>query len=205
MSPIATKNYTMHRIMKTFSANTCKLSLCAFLAVNTGLAQAACDLTVSQTTPKNHFTNNRDGTVTDNTTGLMWSVCLYGQTGSDCTLGSATVSAWDSALIQLDSVINYWPGYLNYTDWRIPNVKELASILEAQCSSPSLNPEVFPINSGGTDATWTSSPDTTTAQNIWAISFNTNGDTVTVDRTTATLGLRLVRGGNGNSGAAMGF
>lgn len=164
---------------------------------------ANCDTAVPPTTPPEHFTNNRDGTITDNTTELMWTLCLYGQIGSDCTGtdiningGSVWEGNWDDAL----ALINYlsmngtylgYGGYIN-EGWRLPNVKELASILEAQCSFSTLNPFVFPAASGGTVATWTSSPDRMNVQNSWAVDFNANGDAHSADRT--TMGhVRLVR------------
>jgi len=115
---------------------------------------------------------------------LMWAICLYGQNGSDCSTGTAWVGSWDGALTELDQTI-IGTGYLNYDDWRMPNVKELASIIEAQCSSPSLNPDVFPAASAGSAPTWTSSPDTDDAQNIWS-------EVAPKDRTTTQF-LRLVR------------
>ena len=64
----------------------------------------------------NSFTNNGDGTVTDQATGLMWS-------RADC--GSGLL--WSNALawVQARNAANY----LGHSDWRMPNVKELQGIV----------------------------------------------------------------------------
>lgn len=65
----------------------------------------------------NHFVNNGDGTVTDLATGLMWSQSDSG-TGYDWPGALAWVQAKDAA------------NYLGYSDWRLPNIKELVSIVD---------------------------------------------------------------------------
>lgn len=62
----------------------------------------------------NDFTENGNGTITDKTTGLMWA-----QDDGGVTLdwGNALAYAENSELAE-------------YTDWRLPNVKELQSIVD---------------------------------------------------------------------------
>jgi len=182
-----------------FTSKAClvaRVSLTSLLMACSMASFATCDNTVPLTTPAENFTNNRDGTITDETTGLMWAMCLSGQDddGIGCETMSAYLYTWDQALNAADNA----SGYLDYYDWRMPNVKELASILEAQCTSPALNLAVFPEVTGGSAQTWTSSPDMTDAQNVWAVDFFANGDVVAVDRDTATLHLRLVRDADGD-------
>ena len=43
------------------------------------------------------YTDNKDGTVTDNNTGLMWQKCSAGQDGDTCNSGSATTLTWAQA------------------------------------------------------------------------------------------------------------
>ena len=62
----------------------------------------------------NDFTGNGDGTVTDSATGLMWQEDDSGS-GLD----------WDNALTYAE---NLTVG--GYDDWRLPNVKELQSIVD---------------------------------------------------------------------------
>lgn len=62
----------------------------------------------------NDFTNNGDGTITDHATGLMW------QQNDN---GSAIL--WEDALSYAEN-----HSYAGYSDWRLPNVKELQSIVD---------------------------------------------------------------------------
>ena len=64
----------------------------------------------------NSFTNNSDGTVTDQATGLTWS---RADNGSGVLWSNAL--AW----VQAMNLSNY----LGHSDWRMPNVKELQSIV----------------------------------------------------------------------------
>ncbi|THB74268.1 MAG: DUF1566 domain-containing protein [Desulfobacteraceae bacterium] len=65
----------------------------------------------------NDFEDNMDGTVTDHATGLMWSTDDSGQGMS-----------WEEALawVQDKNIENH----LGYTDWRLPNAKEMQSLVD---------------------------------------------------------------------------
>ena len=65
----------------------------------------------------NEFMDNGDGTITDQATGLMWS-----QTDSDEGMD------WESALAYAQTQND--ANYFGYSDWRLPNVKELQSIVD---------------------------------------------------------------------------
>jgi hypothetical protein len=84
---------------------------------------------------KNNFHDNADGTVTDRATGLMWSKADSG-TGMNWQL----VLAW---VQQLNAT-----NYLGHHDWRLPNAKELQSLLDYS-RVPAIAP-VFQI-SGSSD------------------------------------------------------
>ncbi|HUU03010.1 MAG TPA: DUF1566 domain-containing protein [Myxococcota bacterium] len=60
------------------------------------------------------FTDNGDGTVTDQTTGLLWQ-----QDDSDLGLN------WEGALAYCESL-----DLANHSDWKLPNAKELQSIID---------------------------------------------------------------------------
>lgn len=88
---------------------------------------------------QNRFVDNGDGTVTDLATGLMW-------TKNDSGFGMT----WEEALewVQEKNAENY----LGYNDWRLPNAKELQSIVDYTRSpdttdSPAIDPifECTPI------------------------------------------------------------
>lgn len=91
-------------------------------------------------TPTADFIDHQDGTVTHRTTGLMWQKCVLGQTYSNgsCS-GEATAYMLSTAL---DLAANYTAA--GYSDWRLPNAKELYSIVDDSCANPAINTEVFP-------------------------------------------------------------
>ncbi|MDY7077248.1 MAG: DUF1566 domain-containing protein [Chloroflexota bacterium] len=65
----------------------------------------------------NDFVDNGDGTITDNATALMWMQTDSGE-GMD----------WETALDYAQEMNE--ANYLGYSDWRLPNVKELQSIVD---------------------------------------------------------------------------
>ena len=102
---------------------------------------------VVPSTPASAFLDNGDGTVTDNVSGgigHMWMRCSLGQEwdGATCT-GSAEEYTWREALEAVEA-LNNDGGYAVHTDWRLPNVKELASIVENRCFAPAVNGVLFP-------------------------------------------------------------
>lgn len=62
----------------------------------------------------NDYTDNLDGTITDSSTGLMWA-----QADNEGGIN------WEDALILAEN-----SDLSGYTDWRLPNVKELQSIVD---------------------------------------------------------------------------
>ena len=59
---------------------------------------------------------------------------------------------------------------LNSTsDWRLPNIKELASIVEEACYGPAINLELFPDTPS--DDFWSSSPDAYDSRSAWYVYF----------------------------------
>ena len=149
----------------------------------------------------NRYTDHGDGTISDARTGLMWMQCSYGQTydGGDTNgdgficEGSPTFGSWQQAF-SWAAASNTSEAY-GYNDWRLPNVKELGSIVDFSKHTPAINSSIFPSTSTG--SYWTSTPskvldgnsnDDTQSANIW---FQT-GDHGLNNRTT-DLYLRLVR------------
>ncbi|MBF0573072.1 MAG: DUF1566 domain-containing protein [Desulfamplus sp.] len=66
---------------------------------------------------KNSFTDNKNGTITDSATNLMWS-----QDDSGAGMN------WEKALAWVQQKNN--EKYLGFSDWRLPNAKELQSIVD---------------------------------------------------------------------------
>lgn len=121
-------------------------SVLALLPLTHAVAQTCKTTSIPASSPTNQFTDNKNGSVTDKKTGLTWKKCSEGQVwnraNGKCT-GSVTPYAWKAALNRT-TVINRTGGFLGKTDWRLPNIKELTSIVEEQCYSPAINLAVFP-------------------------------------------------------------
>jgi hypothetical protein len=107
-------------------------------------SRADCDTSVYPlSSPTSQFENGNDGTVTDKQSKLMWMRCAVGQSWAQGTcVGQTTGLSWADAE-QAAKAINK-AGKFFYSDWRLPQLPELASISERQCRSPRINLEVFP-------------------------------------------------------------
>lgn len=112
--------------------------------------------------PTTRFIDHGDGTVTDNLTGLMWV--------KDASHDGTVLRNWSSALGFVTSM-NVGVGTLGYTDWRLPNIHELDSLIDYGATGPAL-PLGHPFTNiqtttwGGGCAYWSS----TSARPWWTTS-----------------------------------
>ncbi len=116
------------------------------------------------TTITNHFTDNGDGTITDNLTQLVWQ-----------KIPNTETFIWDRALVYAEG-LTIGPS----SDWRLPNIKELQSINNELAT----NPSVFaPFFTGlGVHNYWSSTtlPNQTLRAWYWSTTFGiTTYDTKT--------------------------
>jgi hypothetical protein len=95
------------------------------------------------------YRDNGDGTVTDLNTGLMWEKKVEGSGCLHCVNDESY--RW-SIGIEDGSQTSIWDwldalnasNFAGHSDWRIPNVRELHSIVHYGFSSPSLDPVFGP-------------------------------------------------------------
>lgn len=73
------------------------------------------------------LTDNGNGTVTDSGTLLTWQQ------------GENSAMTWDAALTYCEGLT-----LAGQTDWRLPNIKELSSIVDDSRISPAINTTLFP-------------------------------------------------------------
>lgn len=76
------------------------------------------------------YTDNGDGTVTDNVTGLMWQQSA--DQNGDGAIDAADKLSYSNALAAADSLI-----LAGYDDWRLPTIKELYSLIVFDGTDPS--------------------------------------------------------------------
>ncbi|NEX15358.1 MAG: hypothetical protein C1943_01660 [Halochromatium sp.] len=113
------------------------------------------------------FVNHGNGTVTDMKTGLMWGQCSAGQSGASCS-GTVVSMTWEAALAYAE-----YTTLAGYSDWRLPNLKELNSLIDTGSHRPSIDGEAFPATRAS--RYWSSSP---TASHpdypwyAWSVSFD---------------------------------
>jgi len=89
--------------------------------------------------PIHTLVNNGDGTTTDLLTGLMWEQ------------GDSTDANWEAALARCEGL-----SLGGHSDWRLPNIKELISILDIRYK-PAIRYSYFPaVNCGYWSNNWTS-------------------------------------------------
>ena len=112
------------------------------------------------------FTVSADGTeVTDGRTGLVWRCCAEGMvaTGGTCT-GTASTFTHEQAMVRArDQAAS------TSVAWRLPNVKELTSIVDRSKSNPAIDTVAFPATPA--NAFWSSSPDVGSAGGAWYVGF----------------------------------
>jgi hypothetical protein len=107
-------------------------------------AEQTCDTSrYPLSAPTERFSDNGDGTVTDDAAQLMWMRCSAGQTWSDETcVGEAVAYDWQGAQ-DLAAATNASGSHF-FNDWRVPSLRDLAMIAERQCENPRINLGIFP-------------------------------------------------------------
>ncbi|PWQ92354.1 DUF1566 domain-containing protein [Leucothrix pacifica] len=140
------------------------ISIALSLGLLSGVAQAqSCNTAIEDSTPDIRFVTSGDE-VKDLMTNLTWKRCAQGQVWNSATsscVGTVLSLSWSQALSQ------------GTGDWRLPNIKELLSIVEISCSAPAINETIFPNTPD--DYFWTSSPYINNAQ-AWLVLFEDGND-----------------------------
>jgi hypothetical protein len=137
---------------------------------------------------ESRYINHNDGTVTDIKTGLMWKQCSEGLRGR-CTGGNAKGYTYKQAIEHAENTT--FPTD-KYRDWRLPNIKELASLVAYDRHYPAINSTLFPRTP--TDGVFlSSSPVASDSSKAWMLYFYNGGDAYINSRNGKHY-VRLVRG-----------
>lgn len=106
--------------------------------------------------PSPRFTDNDDGTVTDNLTGLMWL--------KDANSAGNT-KTWADALTYCNNLDDS-----GYDDWRLPNIKEMQSLINFGQLGPAL-PSGHPFSNVQTNYYWTSTTYSAESSFAWIMNL----------------------------------
>lgn len=139
----------------------------SFATTNTNSYHSRCISapTLPETTS---FTDNGNGTVKDNVTGLIWQKCSQGQTNDTTCSGGAVNAPWSNALTYCNTLS------LASKTWRLPNINELGSIYDfTVATGTAINTLAFPNTPGGNPSGyyWSSSTDSPATANGWFLNF----------------------------------
>lgn len=111
------------------------------------------------------WTDNGDGTVTDNRTNLIWQKCSRGQNNDATCTGTATTSNWLTAVTYCNSLV------LASRAWRLPNLNELFSTSDqTRASAPMINVTNFP--STQSNNYWSSTSYSTNSSFHWRLNYS---------------------------------
>jgi len=135
--------------------------------------------------PNPRLTDNGDGTVTDNLTGLIWlkNANCFGKQNWTNALSSANSLASGSCGLSDGS---------NAGDWRQPNLRELLSLIDYEQSDPAL-PSGHPFSGVQSNNYWSSSTYTRIPADGWYVYLSGGGTSANLR--TATFFVWPVRGG----------
>ena len=124
-----------------------------------------------------------DSVTIDHNTGLMWAA-----DGDEegCNWGNQT--EWETAIDWCNNL-----DFAGYTDWRLPNIKELQAIVNYGTNSPAIDTIYF-VNTEYGGNYWSSTTVDINISLAWYVNF-LNGNVSSYYKTPSTYYVRAVRGG----------
>ncbi len=150
------------------------------------------------------YTDNGDGTITDNVTGLIWEKLSDDRSVHDF---NKTYSWYDAFNVKI-ATLNTPPCFTGNCDWRLPNRRELESLVDVGQNAPAVDPVFHDTNTctmGCTVTTcsctasnfyWSSTTFQDPSQKFaWAVDLGAGRITYYEKTSGNLLSVRAVRGG----------
>jgi hypothetical protein len=150
------------------------------------------------------YLDNSDGTVIDRNTGLVWE-----KLSDDGSIHDKDNHyTWPNAFAVKIAALNTPPCFAGHCDWRLPNRRELESIVDLQhfdpCVSPAFNTGCAPgctvfscscTSAPGYVPFWTSTSVVLQPISAWVIEFGTGNENFGFNKANNSEAVRAVRGG----------
>ncbi|MGR6839406.1 Lcl C-terminal domain-containing protein [Aliivibrio wodanis] len=112
--------------------------LSTLLMTSPALLAQVCSDTVPESHFAGQFVDKHDGTIIDVKNSLVWQKCNFGENYNEltnaCDGKASDLRDWKSALEAAQTV----------TEFNLPNIHELASLVDYSCYSPSSDLSIFP-------------------------------------------------------------
>ena len=146
--------------IEVFEEYTWKVQACANEECGAWTEETGFRVTPPGSAGAPRFTDHGDGTVTDNTTKVMWTEDARGQ-GPDLRL------TWYEATDYCDALV-----LAGYSDWRLPSIKELRSLIDNTQRDPALPPgnPFVDVSRREYDVYWSSTTDETKIHGVaWTV------------------------------------
>lgn len=110
------------------------------------------------------FVDNGDGTITDKATGLMWVKEPGAIGGAFGSAGNPSQMTWNNAIDECLAL-----AYAGHNDWRLPNIKELISLVDYSKYFPTIDVAFFPNTQS--NCYWTSTTYVDETPTKWVVYF----------------------------------
>jgi hypothetical protein len=121
------------------------------------------DLETGVAWPNPRFTDLGDGTVKDNLTGLEWVQAPHSLSGN------STYMNWNAAVDFCNNLI-----YSGHSDWRLPSIKELESLVNCGTYNPAL-PAGHPFAGVQFSYYWSGTSLASSAGSAWVVDMYNGG------------------------------
>jgi len=135
--------------------------------------------------PDSDYQDHNDGTVTHKPTGLMWKRCLEGQEWSSNLGCTGNVRK-----VYFETAKNMNGIFAGKSDWRLPEISELITLVDYTKRIPSINHKIFP-QSATSFSIWSITP-VVRSTDYWYTTF-TDGSSGNTPSNWTEQGVRLVR------------